>query len=97
MPLYDAFPCCFWVAMEEQLERAMAVMTGSECNILAGMQDCSLFNSIFHTYGGACTAALFLKAFVNGIEPKEGEGRPSVQWAHLDIAGSMEVRGDLTL
>ena len=48
-------------------------------------------------YGGACTAALFLKAFVNGIEPKEGEGRPSVQWAYLDIADSIEVRGDLTL
>ncbi|KAG9309122.1 leucine aminopeptidase [Chiua virens] len=40
--------------------------------------------------GGSCTAALFLKAFVDGIEPKEGEEQPAVQWAHLDIAGSME-------
>ncbi|KAH0837767.1 cytosol aminopeptidase [Lanmaoa asiatica] len=40
--------------------------------------------------GGSCTAALFLKAFVDGIEPKEGEEQPAVQWAHLDIAGAME-------
>ena len=42
--------------------------------------------------GGSCTAALFLKAFVEGIEPKEGEEQPAIQWAHLDIAGAMEVR-----
>ena len=47
--------------------------------------------------GGSCTAALFLKAFVDGIEPKEGEAQPAVQWAHLDIAGAMEVRGDSRL
>lgn len=43
---------------------------------------------------GSCTAALFLKSFVNGVEPSEaGEGdAPSVRWAHLDIAGTMEVR-----
>ena len=44
--------------------------------------------------GGSCTAALFLKAFLDGIEPKEGEEQPAVQWAHLDIAGAMEVRDD---
>ena len=97
MPLYDAFPCCFWVAMEEQLERGVAVMTGSEYNISLLVCKIAACLTVFFTHGGACTAALFLKAFVNGVEPKEGEGRPSVQWAHLDIAGSMEVRGDLTL
>ncbi|KAF9225161.1 hypothetical protein BS17DRAFT_778229 [Gyrodon lividus] len=40
--------------------------------------------------GGACTAALFLKAFVDGIEPKQGEEQPAVRWAHVDIAGTME-------
>ncbi|KAG6380599.1 cytosol aminopeptidase family [Boletus reticuloceps] len=44
---------------------------------------------------GSCTAALFLKAFVDGIEPKEGEDQPSVQWAHLDIAGAMEYTRSL--
>ncbi|KAG6329095.1 hypothetical protein ID866_9995, partial [Astraeus odoratus] len=38
---------------------------------------------------GACTAALFLKSFVDGIEPKDGK-QPAVQWAHVDIAGTME-------
>ncbi|KAI0311992.1 leucine aminopeptidase [Amylostereum chailletii] len=40
---------------------------------------------------GSCTAALFLKAFVDGIEPKEGEDEPALRWAHLDIAGTMEA------
>ncbi|EIW87422.1 leucine aminopeptidase [Coniophora puteana RWD-64-598 SS2] len=35
---------------------------------------------------GACTAALFLKSHVKGIEGDE----PSVRWAHIDIAGTME-------
>ncbi|KAG2119215.1 hypothetical protein BD769DRAFT_1481710 [Suillus cothurnatus] len=39
--------------------------------------------------GGSCTAALFLKAFVDGIEAKDGQ-EPSVRWAHIDIAGTME-------
>ncbi|KAF8548068.1 hypothetical protein OG21DRAFT_1449621 [Imleria badia] len=39
---------------------------------------------------GSCTAALFLKAFVDGIEPKEGEEQAARQWAHLDIAGAMD-------
>jgi hypothetical protein len=33
---------------------------------------------------------LFLKAFVDGIEEKDGK-EPSVHWAHIDIAGTMEV------
>ncbi|KAF8630945.1 hypothetical protein AX17_005302 [Amanita inopinata Kibby_2008] len=40
--------------------------------------------------GGSCTAALFLKPFAEGIEPKNGSV-PSMSWAHLDIAGSMEA------
>jgi aminopeptidase len=40
--------------------------------------------------GGSCTAALFLKAFVEGIDGKDGN-EPSLQWAHIDIAGTMEV------
>jgi aminopeptidase len=40
--------------------------------------------------GGSCTAALFLKAFVHGLEP--AEGKTPLAWAHIDIAGSMEVR-----
>ena len=39
--------------------------------------------------GGSCTAALFLKAFVDGIEAKDGCEAP-LRWAHIDIAGSME-------
>ena len=41
---------------------------------------------------GCCTAALFLKSFVEGVEPAEGADEPSIRWAHIDIAGSMEVR-----
>ena len=37
--------------------------------------------------GGSCTAALFLKNFVEGLEEGEGEG---VKWAHLDIACTVE-------
>ncbi|KAI0638717.1 cytosol aminopeptidase family, catalytic domain-containing protein [Trametes polyzona] len=40
---------------------------------------------------GCCTAALFLKSFVEGVEPEEGAEEPAVRWAHLDIAGSMEA------
>ena len=42
--------------------------------------------------GGSCTAALFLKSFVDGIEPQEGETEAPLRWAHIDIAGTMEVR-----
>jgi len=39
---------------------------------------------------GASTAALFLKPFVAGLPAKEGE-EATIEWAHLDIAGSMEA------
>ncbi|GAA5980613.1 hypothetical protein JCM11641_006699 [Rhodosporidiobolus odoratus] len=46
--------------------------------------------------GGACTAAIFLKRFVDGlivdgsdVEDQEGITR----WAHLDIAGTMDLAG----
>jgi len=39
--------------------------------------------------GGSCTAALFLKAFVDGIEAKDG-GEVPLRWAHIDMAGVME-------
>ena len=41
---------------------------------------------------GCCTAALFLKGFVEGVEPAEAGAEPPTRWAHIDIAGSMEVR-----
>ena len=40
--------------------------------------------------GGSCTAALFLKPFAHGIEGEDGKA-PTLKWAHIDIAGSMEV------
>ena len=42
---------------------------------------------------GSCTAAIFLKQFVNGLEDrtKGDAGAPSVRYAHVDIAGSMEA------
>jgi len=39
---------------------------------------------------GSCTAALFLKPFAEGIEPKDGQP-PAMKWAHIDIAGVMEA------
>ncbi|KAI0302575.1 cytosol aminopeptidase family, catalytic domain-containing protein [Russula brevipes] len=41
--------------------------------------------------GGSCTAALFLKAFVDGIEPRVGGDNAPLRWAHIDIAGAMEA------
>ncbi|KZT41452.1 hypothetical protein SISSUDRAFT_1059392 [Sistotremastrum suecicum HHB10207 ss-3] len=38
--------------------------------------------------GGCCTAALFLKAFVDGVD---GEAEDAIRWAHIDIGGSMDV------
>ncbi|KAJ7083340.1 leucine aminopeptidase [Mycena belliarum] len=38
---------------------------------------------------GSCTAALFLQAFVHGLEPVEGKA--PLAWAHIDIAGTMEA------
>ncbi|CAO3591135.1 unnamed protein product [Absidia cylindrospora] len=49
--------------------------------------------------GGACSAAAFLKEFVAGLESDNEENgqeqgkdqqQPTVDWAHLDIAGVME-------
>ncbi|KAI0256218.1 cytosol aminopeptidase family, catalytic domain-containing protein [Lactifluus subvellereus] len=40
---------------------------------------------------GSCTAALFLKAFVDGIEPEAGEDEARLRWAHIDIAGTMDA------
>ncbi|KAH9978875.1 cytosol aminopeptidase family, catalytic domain-containing protein [Lactifluus volemus] len=40
---------------------------------------------------GSCTAALFLKAFVEGIEPEVGKDEPQLRWAHIDIAGTMDA------
>jgi len=40
--------------------------------------------------GGSCTAALFLKAFVHGLEPASDDAKP-LAWAHIDIAGTMEA------
>ncbi|KAJ8085174.1 hypothetical protein PM082_003960 [Marasmius tenuissimus] len=36
---------------------------------------------------GSCTAALFLKHFVPGLD----SDAPPIKWAHIDIAGSMEA------
>ncbi|KAJ7842222.1 leucine aminopeptidase [Mycena olivaceomarginata] len=38
---------------------------------------------------GSCTAALFLKAFVHGLEPTDDSA--PLAWAHVDIAGTMEA------
>lgn len=38
---------------------------------------------------GACTAAVFLKQFVTGLEDRTKGEAPSVRYAHIDIAGSM--------
>lgn len=65
-------------------------------HILSGPSNKLFFSKLGGKPGGSCTAALFLKAFVDGIEAKEGEEQPTVQWAHLDIAGAMEVRDNTT-
>lgn len=41
--------------------------------------------------GGSCTAAVFLKQFVHGLEDRENGTAPTVRYAHIDIAGSMEA------
>ena len=41
--------------------------------------------------GASCKAALFLKSFVDGIEPGTGDEEAPLRWAHIDIAGTMEV------
>ncbi|KAF9813945.1 hypothetical protein IEO21_05381 [Rhodonia placenta] len=40
---------------------------------------------------GSCTAALFLKAFVDGVDPAEDGATAAVRSAHLDIAGTIET------
>ncbi|GAA5943638.1 hypothetical protein JCM1841_004591 [Sporobolomyces salmonicolor] len=48
--------------------------------------------------GGACTAAIFLKRFVDGliVDGSDNENQDElIRWAHLDIAGTMDLaRGD---
>ena len=68
------------------------------CNVspTSASQDDLVFNKnwTIQTGGkpaGSCTAALFLKAFVEGIDADEGEEAP-MKWAHIDIAGTMDVR-----
>jgi len=39
---------------------------------------------------GSATAALFLKAFAEGCEGKDGQS-PTLKWAHIDNAGSVEA------
>jgi len=39
---------------------------------------------------GSATAALFLKAFADGCEGRDGQS-PTLKWAHIDIAGTMEA------
>lgn len=40
---------------------------------------------------GSCTAAIFLKQFVHGLENRAKGESPRVRYAHMDIAGSMEA------
>jgi len=37
---------------------------------------------------GSCTAALFLRSFVDGIDKEDA----TIRWAHLDIAGTMDAK-----
>ncbi|GAA6027387.1 hypothetical protein JCM8097_007818 [Rhodosporidiobolus ruineniae] len=46
--------------------------------------------------GGSCTAAIFLKRFVDGliVDGKDAEEQEGlIRWAHLDIAGTMDLAG----
>ena len=40
---------------------------------------------------GSCTAAIFLKQFVHGLEDRAKGEAARVRYAHIDIAGSMEA------
>ncbi|EKM84388.1 hypothetical protein AGABI1DRAFT_82052 [Agaricus bisporus var. burnettii JB137-S8] len=40
--------------------------------------------------GGSITAALFIKAFAEGCEPKDDKPA-TLNWAHIDIAGTMDA------
>lgn len=39
-------------------------------------------------WGGSCTAALFLKEFVHGVD---SDAADAIRWAHIDIGGTMEA------
>jgi aminopeptidase len=39
---------------------------------------------------GSITAALFIKAFAEGCESKDGKPA-TLKWAHIDMAGAKEV------
>jgi len=44
--------------------------------------------------GGSCTAAIFLKRFVDGliVDGSDNENQDGlIRWAHLDIAGTMDL------
>ncbi|GAA5919901.1 hypothetical protein JCM6882_004742 [Rhodosporidiobolus microsporus] len=46
--------------------------------------------------GGSCTAAIFLKRFVDGliVDGSDAENQEGlIRWAHLDIAGTMDLAG----
>ncbi|GAA5876625.1 hypothetical protein JCM8547_002424 [Rhodosporidiobolus lusitaniae] len=46
--------------------------------------------------GGACTAAIFLKRFVDGliVDGTDNENQEGlIRWAHMDIAGTMDLAG----
>lgn len=46
---------------------------------------------------GSCTAAIFLKRFVDGlvVDGNDNEDESNIKWAHCDIAGVMDLaRGD---
>ncbi|ORX94250.1 cytosol aminopeptidase [Basidiobolus meristosporus CBS 931.73] len=40
--------------------------------------------------GGSCTAAIFLKEFVAGLDDEEADEAEQIRFAHIDIAGSMD-------
>lgn len=50
-------------------------------------------------YGGSAIAAVFLKEFIDGLLPDDKAPakdddepfKPSIAWAHLDIAGCMQM------
>lgn len=51
-------------------------------------------SQIGERYGGANIAAAFLKEFVHGLTGEEKD-KTDIKWAHLDIAGTMDVSLEL--
>ncbi|TDL15589.1 Zn-dependent exopeptidase [Rickenella mellea] len=86
----------FWeelhAAGEHEYDRfwRMPLDDESDRRFIHRMRTCVMYVHTGGRPGGSCTAALFLKALVDGIEAMDGE-EPSVRWAHIDIAGSMEA------